>query len=98
MRPIVRSGANDLIESLQFCAHPKLHKERLDELIGLINSKRCQPDEFTCPRRCPECILRSTSAICSNMNRHMRLENGRAVSAGQIVNDLLKTTVFWLGR
>ena len=82
----------------QFCAHGELHKERFDKLIGLINSKRCQPDEFAFARCVPERVLSRISAICSDMNRHVRLENRRIASTCEIVDDPLKEAVCRLGR
>src|SRR5882724_1304794 len=98
MRRIVRRLANDVIGLPQFCAHGELHKERFDKLIGLINSKRCQPDEFAFSLRVPERVLSRISAICSNMNRHVRLANRRIVSTGEIVDDSLKEAAYRLGR
>src|SRR5882724_13020866 len=98
MRRIVRRLANDVIGLPQFCAYGELHKERFDKLIGLINSKRCQPDEFAFARRVPECVLSRISAICTNMNRHVRLENRRIVSMCKIVDHSLKKTMCRLGR
>ena len=98
MRRIVRRLSNDAIDFPQFCAHGELHKERFDKLIGLINSKRCQPDEFAFARRVSERVLSRISAICSDMNRHVRLENRRIASTCEIVDDPLKEAVCRLGR
>src|SRR5882724_443314 len=98
MRRIVRRLANDVIGLPQFCAYGELHKERFDKLIGLINSKRCQPDEFAFARRVPERVLSRISAIRSDLNRHVRLENRRIVSMCEIVDDSLKEAARWLRR
>ena len=98
MRRIVRRLSNDVIDFSQFVAHGELHKERFDKLIGLINSKRSQPDEFAFARRVPERVLSPISAICSDMKCHVRLENRRIVSAREIVNDSLEEAVRRLGR
>src|SRR5215831_17094224 len=86
------------MDSPQFCAHGELHKERFDKLIGLINAKRCKRGEFEKTRRVPKRLLSATSAICSDINGDMRLENGRIVSAGEIVDDCLKEAVCRLRR
>jgi hypothetical protein len=70
-----------------------LHKQRFYKLIGLINSKRCQPNECAFTRCAPERLLSCISAIYSDVNRHVRLENGRIVSAGEIVYGSLKKAV-----
>src|SRR5947208_14429901 len=44
-----------------------------------------------------ERLLSCISLICSNVNCHVRLENRRVVSAGQIVDDSLKEAVCRLG-
>src|SRR5436190_22082320 len=98
MRRILRRLANDVIDLPQFCAHRELHKERFDKVSGLINSKRCQPDEFAFARRFPERVLSRISAICSDMNRHVRLENRRIASTSEIVDDSLKEAVCRMGR
>src|SRR4029453_18030224 len=98
MRQIVRRLSNDGIYFPQFCAHGEIHKERFDKLIGLINSKRCQPDEFAFARRVSERVLSRINAICSDMNRHVRLENRRIASTCEIVHDSLKEAVCRLGR
>ena len=98
MRRIVRRMSNDAIDFPQFRAHGEIHKERFGELIGLINSKRRQPDEFAFARRVNERILSRISAICSDMNRHVRIENRRIVSMCEIVDDSLKEAVRRLGR
>src|SRR6266481_1331429 len=67
MRRTVRRLSNDAIDLLQFCAHGKIYKECFGELIGLINSKRRQPDEFALARRIPERVLTRISAICCDM-------------------------------
>jgi hypothetical protein len=82
LRQIIDCLSNDAIHLLQFCPHGELHKERFDKLIGLIESKRCQPHEFALARRVPERVLSRISTIGSDMNRHMRLERRRIVSAG----------------
>src|SRR4029077_15423242 len=76
----------------------EIHKERFDKLIGLINSKRCQRDEFAFTLRVPERVLSRISAICSDMNRHVRLENRRIASTCEIVDEALKEAVCRLGR
>src|SRR4029077_4395946 len=98
MRRIVLRLSNDAIDFPQFCAHGEIHKERFDKLIGLINSKRCQRDEFAFTLRVPERVLSRTSAICSDMNRHVRLENRRIASTCEIVDEALKEAVCRLGR
>ena len=98
MRRIVRRLSNDAIDLLQFCAHGKIYEKCFGEVIGLINPKRRQPDEFTFARRIPERVLSRISAICSDMDRHVRLENRRIVSTCDIVDDSLKEAVFRLGR
>jgi hypothetical protein len=75
-----------------------LHKERFGELIGLINAKRSQPDEFAFARRVSERVLSRISAICSDMNRYVRLENRRIASTCEIVDDPLKEAACRLGR
>src|SRR5580765_8086734 len=98
MRRIVRRLSNDAIDLLQFCAHGKNYKECLGELIGLINSKRRQPDEFAFVRCGSERVLSRISAICSHMNRHVRLENRRIASTCEIVDDSLKKAACRFGR
>src|SRR6476646_11673455 len=98
MRRIVRRLPNDAIDLLQFCAHGKIYKECFGELIGLINSKRRQPDEFAFARRGSERVLSRINAICSDMNRHVRLENRRIASTCEIVDDSLKEAMCRLGR
>src|SRR5512132_1466540 len=98
MRRIVRRLSNDAIDFPQFWTHGEIHKERFGELIGLINSKRREPDEFAFARRMPERVLSRTSAIYSDMNCHVRLENRRIVSTCEIVDDSLKEAVCRLGR
>src|SRR6266481_6694263 len=98
MRRIVRRLSNDAIDLLQFCAHGKIYKECFGELIGLINPKRRQPDEFAFACRISERVLSRISAICSDMDRHVRLENRRIVSTCEIVDDSLKEAVCRLGR
>src|SRR6266700_2511945 len=95
---MVRCLANPVIALPQFCAHGESHKERFDKLIGLINSQRCQPDEFAFACRVPERVLSRISATCSNMNRHVRLENRRIVSMCEIIDDSLKEAACRLGR
>src|SRR5580765_6767106 len=98
MRRIVRRLSNDAIDLLQFCADGKIYEESFGELIALINSKRRQPDEFAFARRIPERVLGRISAIYSDMNRHVRLENRRIVSTCDIVDDSLKEAMCRLGR
>ena len=75
-----------------------MHKERFDKLIGLINSKRFQPDEFAFARCGSERVLSRISSICSDMNRHVRLENRRIASTCEIVDHPLKEAMCRLGR
>lgn len=74
-----------------------MHEHRFDKLFGLANSQRCERDGFAFARRCPERILSRTSAICADVNRHVRLEGRGAVSPGEVVYDLLKEAVHRLG-
>jgi hypothetical protein len=98
LQRIVRRRTNDVIGLPQFRAHGELHKERFDKFVGLIRSKRCQPDEFAFSRSVPKRVPSRVSAICSDMNRHVRLKNGRIVSASEIVDDSLEKGVCRLGR
>src|SRR4029077_10385677 len=98
MQRIVCRLSNDAIDFPQFCAHGEIHKERFGELIGLINSKRRQSDEFAFARRVPERVLSRIRSICSDMNRHVRLENRRIASTCEIVDDSLKKAACRFGR
>ncbi len=90
--------ANDAIDLPQFCAHGELHKERFDKLIGLINPNWCQPDELAFARCGSKRILSRIGVICSDMNRHVRLENRRIASTCEIVDHPLKEAMCRLGR
>src|SRR5438034_10443354 len=74
---ILRGGANDRVKVLQFLIRLELHKESLDKLVGLIHPKRFEVDRFAFVRRLCDRFLGRTSVICSEVSRHVWLDNRR---------------------
>ena len=79
-----------MIDVPQFGIDSELHKKRFSKFIGMIDTTRCQPNEFAFVGCFPKCLLSGTRLVRANMNCHVRLENRCIASVSEIVNHSLK--------
>lgn len=92
MKRIARRGTNAFIKQMQLFAYGELYKKRFDKLGGTTDPQRLEYDWVATWRGVRKHSINSVHAILSNMDRHMRLKNGRIIPTRQRIDDALEKT------